>query len=191
MGVSIEGRLATGYRLRTMPDLLMPDVLAPLLKGTIFNKNIHHYYKIGSTNTTAMEADAAGAVEGTVFIAEQQSAGRGRGANTWHSEQSTGIYCSVILRPALPPSAVLVLTLATGLAVHAAVQQIDLHLTPDLKWPNDGLLHGKKFCGILTEMIVRGAGARILRRSSCWLNRCGNAPRWHLPLPMRRCGLSC
>ena len=162
MGVSIEGRLATGYRLRTMPDLLMPDVLAPLLKGTIFNKNIHHYYKIGSTNTTAMEAAAAGAPEGTVFIAEQQSAGRGRGANTWHSEQSSGIYCSVVLRPVLPPSAVLVLTLAAGLAVHAAIQQIDPHLSPDLKWPNDGLLDGKKFCGILTEMNAEATRARYI-----------------------------
>jgi BirA family transcriptional regulator, biotin operon repressor / biotin---[acetyl-CoA-carboxylase] ligase len=162
MGVSIEGRPATGYRLRTMPDLLMPDVLAPLLKGTIFTEHIHHYYKIGSTNTTAMEAAAAGAPEGTVFVAEQQSAGRGRGANTWHSEQSSGIYCSVVLRPALPPSAVLVLTLAAGLAVHAAIQQIDPHLSPDLKWPNDGLLDGKKFCGILTDMNAEATRVRYI-----------------------------
>jgi BirA family biotin operon repressor/biotin-[acetyl-CoA-carboxylase] ligase len=162
MGVSIKGRPATGYRLRTMPDLLMPDVLAPLLKGTIFTEHIHHYYKIGSTNTTAMEAAAAGAPEGSVFIAEQQSAGRGRGANTWHSEQSSGIYCSVVLRPALPPSAVLVLTLATGLAVHAAIKQIDARLSPDLKWPNDGLLDGKKFCGILTEMNAEATRVRYI-----------------------------
>jgi BirA family biotin operon repressor/biotin-[acetyl-CoA-carboxylase] ligase len=63
-----------------------------------------------------------------------------------------GIYCSVILRPALPPSEALILSLAAGLAVHAAVQEIDSRVNPDLKWPNDLLIDGKKFCGILTEM---------------------------------------
>src|SRR3989442_8746136 len=99
-------------------------MLAPLAKGTIFS-HIHHYYRIGSTNTVAMEAAAAGAAEGSVFLAEQQTAGRGRGAHQWHSARSTGIYCSVVLRPPLPPSDVLVLSLAAGLAVHSAVQEIN------------------------------------------------------------------
>jgi BirA family biotin operon repressor/biotin-[acetyl-CoA-carboxylase] ligase len=99
-----------------------------------------------------MEAASAGAPEGSVFLAEQQTAGRGRGANQWHSARSSGIYCSVLLRPALPPSDALLLSLAAGLAVHSAVQEIDSRLIPDLKWPNDVLIDGKKFCGILTEM---------------------------------------
>src|SRR6202035_224316 len=70
----------------------------------------------------------------------------------WHSERSTGIYCSVVLRPALPPSDVLVITLAAGLAVHAAIQKIDSRVAADLKWPNDVLIDKKKVCGILTEM---------------------------------------
>ena len=57
-----------------------------------------------------------------------------------------------MLRPALPPSEALVLSLAAGLAVHSAVQQIDSGAVPDLKWPNDLMIGGKKFCGILTEM---------------------------------------
>jgi BirA family transcriptional regulator, biotin operon repressor / biotin---[acetyl-CoA-carboxylase] ligase len=96
------------------------------------------------------------------LLAEKQTEGRGRGANTWHSEPSTGIYCSVVLRPALAPSAVLVLTLAAGLAVHSAVQQIDHNLAPDLKWPNDGLLNGKKFCGILAEMNAEATRVRYV-----------------------------
>jgi BirA family transcriptional regulator, biotin operon repressor / biotin---[acetyl-CoA-carboxylase] ligase len=151
LGVEVAGHPATGYRLKAVPDLLLPDVLAPLVKGTIF-KNIHHYYKIASTNTAAMDAAAARAPEGTVFLAEEQTGGRGRGANTWHSARSTGIYCSVVLRPALPPSEVLILSLAAGLAVHAAVREINPAMKPDLKWPNDLLLGEKKFCGILTEM---------------------------------------
>jgi len=152
LGVDIAGHPSTGYSLQSVPDLLLPAMLAPQLHGTRFGKHIHHYYKIGSTNTVAMEAASAGAPDGSVFLTEQQTAGRGRGAHQWHSARSSGIYCSVILRPALPPSDVLVLALAAGLAVHSAVQQIDARVVPDLKWPNDVLIGGKKFCGILTEM---------------------------------------
>jgi BirA family transcriptional regulator, biotin operon repressor / biotin---[acetyl-CoA-carboxylase] ligase len=158
LGVDVAGHPATGYRLRAVPDLLLPEMLAPSLKGTIFGgasggaKQLHHYYKIGSTNSEAMRSAAEGSPEGSVFLAEEQLAGRGRGANTWHSARSTGIYCSVILRPALPPSDALIFSLAAGLAVRAAVAEVAPQLPVDLKWPNDLLLGGKKFCGILTEM---------------------------------------
>ena len=174
LGVDIAGHPSTGYSLKSMPDLLLPDMLAPQLHGTIFGKHIHHYYKIGSTNAVAMEAASAGAPEGSVFLAEQQTAGRGRGAHQWYSTQSVGIYCSVLLRPALPPSDVLILSLAAGLAVHSAVQEIDSRVTPDLKWPNDVLLDGKKFSGILTEMnaevtrvryVVVGVGVNVNQSS--------------------------
>jgi BirA family biotin operon repressor/biotin-[acetyl-CoA-carboxylase] ligase len=152
LGVEIAGHPSSGYQLTAVPDLLLPELLEPLVRGTIFAEHIRHYYRAGSTNTLALEASDAGAPEGSVFLAEQQTAGRGRGNHSWHSAQSTGIYCSVILRPALPPSDVLVLSLAAGLAVQAAVREIDPHVLPDLKWPNDLLINGRKFCGILTEM---------------------------------------
>ncbi len=188
LGVDVAGHPATGYQLRAVPDLLLPEMLAPSLKGTIFGvvgrrvpqglkpasvettdgtaeavpypkpsrevsaKQIHHYYKIGSTNSEAMRSAAEGAPEGSVFLAEEQLAGRGRGAHAWHSARSAGIYCSVILRPAMPPSDALIFSLAAGLAVRAAVAEIAPQLVADLKWPNDLLLGGKKFCGILTEM---------------------------------------
>ncbi|HZD07812.1 MAG TPA: biotin--[acetyl-CoA-carboxylase] ligase, partial [Candidatus Limnocylindrales bacterium] len=149
-----------GYRLKSVPDLLLPDRLAPAVKGTIFAEHIQHYYKIGSTNTQAMEAAAAGAPEGGVFLAEEQTAGRGRGAHRWHSARSLGIHCSVILRPPLPPSEVLILSLAAGLAVQDAVREIDSRVEADLKWPNDLLIEGKKFCGILTEMNAEATRVR-------------------------------
>jgi BirA family transcriptional regulator, biotin operon repressor / biotin---[acetyl-CoA-carboxylase] ligase len=152
LGVDIAGHPSSGYQLTAVPDLLLPEMLEPLVRGTIFAEHIRHYYRAGSTNSLALEAAADGAPEGTVFLAEQQTAGRGRGSHQWHSAQSTGIYCSVILRPVLPPAEVLVLSLAAGLAVQSAIQAIDSHVLPDLKWPNDLLIHGKKFCGILTEM---------------------------------------
>lgn len=162
LGVEIAGHPSSGYQLTSMPDLLLPELLEPLLRGTIFAGNICHYYRAGSTNSLALEAASAGAAEGTVFLAEQQTAGRGRGNHQWHSAESTGIYCSVILRPALPPSDVLVLSLAAGLAVQAAIQEVDSHVLPDLKWPNDLLINGRKFCGILTEMSGEATRVRYI-----------------------------
>jgi BirA family transcriptional regulator, biotin operon repressor / biotin---[acetyl-CoA-carboxylase] ligase len=166
LGVDVAGHPATGYRLRSVPDLLLPEMLAQPLRGTVFGagaaKHIHHFYKIGSTNVAAMQAAAEGAPEGSVFLAEEQLAGRGRGAHTWHSARSTGIYCSVILRPAMAPSEALIFSLAAGLAVRSAVAEIAPQLHADLKWPNDLLLEGKKFCGILTEMNAEVTRVRYL-----------------------------
>ena len=170
LGVDVAGHPATGYQLRAVPDLLLSEILSPLVKSTIFAKQLHHYYKIGSTNTEAMQAAAEGAPEGSVFLAEEQLAGRGRGAHKWHSARSAGIYCSVVLRPPMPPSEALIFSLAAGLAVQSAVAETFPGLRPDLKWPNDVLLNGKKFCGILTEMnseatrvrhLVVGAGINV------------------------------
>ena len=170
LGVDIAGHSASGYRLRKVPDLLLAETLAPLLRGTIFASHIHHYFKTTSTNLVAMEAAAAGAPEGSVFLAEEQTAGRGRGAHGWLSARSQGIYCSAVLRPALSPADVLVLTLATGLAVCSAVEQVlgrhgeTLAGAPqlDLRWPNDPLLNGKKFCGILVELTAEATRVRYL-----------------------------
>jgi len=162
LGVDVAGLPATGYQLRSVPDLLLPEVLRPFLRGTIFNAQLHHFYKIGSTNTAAMAAAAEGAAEGSVFLAEEQTAGRGRGAHVWHSARSTGIYCSSVLRPVLPPYEVLVLSLAAGLAVQAAIEQVDSRVIADLKWPNDILIEGKKVCGILTEMNAEATRVRYI-----------------------------
>jgi BirA family biotin operon repressor/biotin-[acetyl-CoA-carboxylase] ligase len=162
LGVDVAGHPATGYQLCSVPDLLLPEIIRPLARGTIFQKDLHHFYKIASTNTAAMAAAAEGAPEGTVFLAEEQTAGRGRGANAWQSPRSTGIYCSLILRPLLPPSDVLTLSLAAGLSVQAAIREIDSRIDVDLKWPNDLLIQGKKVCGILTEMNAEATRVRYI-----------------------------
>ena len=173
LGVQIAGHPATGYRLEAVPDLLLPEFIAPALKGTLFAGTIQHYFRVGSTNRAAMEAAAAGAAEGSVFLAEEQTAGRGRSGHDWYSEKSSGIYASILLRPNVPPSDVLVLSLATGLAVQSAVEEVS-GIRPDLRWPNDLLLGNKKFCGILTEMnaeptrvryVVVGIGVNVNQKS--------------------------
>lgn len=162
LGVDVAGHPATGYQLRSVPDLLLPEILRPLLRGTMFEAHLHHFYKIGSTNSAAMGSAAEGVPEGSVLLAEEQTAGRGRGANTWQSPRSTGIYCSAVLRPPLPPSDVLLLSLMAGLAVQAAIQQTDSRVQADLKWPNDILIDGKKVCGILTEMNAEATRVRYV-----------------------------
>ncbi len=151
-------------------DLLAPAALAPLLVGTVFADpaHIHHFSLISSTNTAALQAAAGGAPEGTIFIAEEQTAGRGRGDHSWHSEALAGIYMSVILRPKLEPSDALLISLAAGLAVRSAVKQVT-GLSADLKWPNDVLLADptqpsvkKKFCGILAEMSSESTRVRYV-----------------------------
>jgi len=161
MGVEIAGHPATGYQLQSVPDLLLPEVVKPLVKGTIFAERLHHYFRIGSTNAEAMDAAARGEPEGSVFLAEEQTAGRGRGGHSWLSEKSSGIYCSVVLRPEISPADTLAISLAAGLAVRAAVREVT-SLVADLRWPNDVLLAGKKFCGILIEMNAEPTRVRYL-----------------------------
>src|SRR5437660_11883552 len=133
-------------------DSLEPSMLARRLQGTIFGErsNIRYFRAIGSTNTAAMQAALQGAEEGSLFIAEEQLAGRGRGGHSWHSEARSGIYLSVILRPKVEPSAALALSLIAGVAVHDAIMDV-CKVAPDLRWPNDVLLGGRKVAGVLTE----------------------------------------
>src|SRR5512146_47762 len=151
LGVEIAGHPATGYRLEAVPDLLLPDILDPQLRGTMFAGRLHHFFRVSSTNVVGMSAAAQGEPEGAVFIAEEQTAGRGRGGHTWESQASVGVYASTLLRPPLPPADALLLSLLAGLAVTQAIESVTT-IQPDLRWPNDVLMNGRKFCGILTEL---------------------------------------
>ena len=161
LGVRIIGHPATGYQLESVADLLLPDIVGPLVKGTIFANRLRHYFRIGSTNVVAMEAAAAGELEGTVFFAEEQVAGKGRGNNAWESAPSAGIYCSIVLRPQMAPADALLLSLIAGVAVAEAVEEVTA-LRGDLRWPNDVLLGERKFCGILTEMHAEATRVRYV-----------------------------
>src|SRR3954471_6783548 len=104
-----------------MPEDKIPaNALRELVQGTIFSERIHYFDEIDSTNSAAMLAAQSGGAEGSVFIAERQTEGRGRGGNTWHSEPGA-IMFSVILRPQISAKDILIFSLATGLAASAAV----------------------------------------------------------------------
>jgi BirA family biotin operon repressor/biotin-[acetyl-CoA-carboxylase] ligase len=151
LGVRVKGHPRTGYHIERVPDILMPQLLSHRLYGTPFARRIVHFFKVESTNTVAMRLGDQGEPHGTIILAEEQTAGRGRAGRTWISEKSAGITCSLLLRPPIPPAHAPLLTLVAGLAARdAAAEEIDA--VPDIRWPNDVLIKGRKFCGILTEM---------------------------------------
>jgi BirA family transcriptional regulator, biotin operon repressor / biotin---[acetyl-CoA-carboxylase] ligase len=151
LGVRVKGHPRSGYQIEKVPDILAPKILHRRLPPGPFGKRIHHFFKTDSTNSVAMALGDQGEPHGTVVIAEEQTAGRGRAGHAWHSEKTNGIYMTVLLRPPLSPQQAPLITLAAGLAVREAILE-QTGLAPDLRWPNDLLFGRKKFCGILTEM---------------------------------------
>lgn len=151
VGVRVKGKPNTGYFLERVPDILSPELLRQRLKGSLFGKRIHHFFRTDSTNRIALELGQAGEPEGAVVLAEEQTAGRGRAGRSWFSERASGIYATLLLRPPISPVQAPLLTMMAGLSAHAAIAA-QTGLRPDLKWPNDLLLNGRKLGGILTEM---------------------------------------
>lgn len=142
-----------------MTDLLNAEALKSALEETMFAETIHIFPSIDSTNTHAMQEAQQGAPHGSVYLAEEQTAGRGRGAHVWHSEPYAGLYISVVLRPQMTPADALWLSLAMGLAVQTAVENVTA-LVADIRWPNDLLFGDRKFGGVLTEMNAEAARVR-------------------------------
>ena len=161
LGVRVKGHPGTGYFLEKVPDILTPDALRQRLKGSLFGKRIYHFFKTDSTNRVALELGHAGEPEGAVVLAEEQTAGKGRAGRAWQSDRGVGVYVTLLLRPKLAPVQAPLLTMMAGLSAHAAIHT-QTGLAPDLKWPNDLLLRGKKVGGILTEMHAEPAQVRFI-----------------------------
>jgi len=120
------------------------------LAGSIFAGKLHYASTTASTNSDAAAGARTDAPHGSVYFAEEQTAGRGRGENTWHSVAGEGLYVSVLLRPQLPAARFALLPLAAGLAAAHAIQSAS-GLRIDLRWPNDLLIGARKAGGILVE----------------------------------------
>src|SRR6202166_739582 len=161
LGVRVKGHPRKGYRIERVPDVLSPSLLRRRLRNSPFGKRIYHYFKTASTNRIALDLGHAGEAHGTFVIAEEQTGGRGRAGRSWHSEKTSGIYMSVLLRPPISPLVAPVITMVAGLAVRDAVEE-ETGVVADLRWPNDLLAGGKKFSGILTEMYAEPRQARFV-----------------------------
>jgi BirA family biotin operon repressor/biotin-[acetyl-CoA-carboxylase] ligase len=145
-----------------MDDTLHSSAIRTALVGTRFAARFEHFATAGSTNTLLLEAAANGAAEGTVYIADEQTAGRGRSDHAWHSAAGEGLYLSALVKPALLLRDALLLSLATGLAAWQAVHETAA-LDVDLRWPNDLLLGRRKLGGILVETAVDSGSEAQLR----------------------------
>lgn len=153
-GLAIRGELFTGYRLVRLPDVMLPQLIKPRLRTRTLGRTLYHFYSVDSTNLFAsrlLNHDSRKVPDGTVILAESQTAGRGRVGRSWHSEPESGLYFSMVLRPKVPAGWAPLFTLATAVAMHNAVER-HTRLDVDIKWPNDLLIDGKKACGILSEI---------------------------------------
>ncbi len=120
------------------------------LAHTLFAGKLHFSPVTNSTNTDALQAARAAAPHGSVYFADEQLAGRGRGNHAWHSTAGAGLYVSVLLRPQIPAAHLPLLPLAAGLAAADAIRTTT-SLIIDLRWPNDLLIGPRKTGGILVE----------------------------------------
>lgn len=108
------------------------------------------YPCVTSTNALAKDCGERGDAEGTVIIAAEQTAGRGRLGRVFYSPANTGLYMSILLRPSIPPTEALSVTTAAAVAICRAIERVS-DKTAQIKWVNDVFCDGKKVCGILTE----------------------------------------
>ena len=126
----------------------------------ILGRELHCLERVDSTNTYAKKLALSGAPEGTVVIANDQTAGRGRMGRQFQSPRDKGIYLTVLLRPEMEPQRLMPVTAMAGVAVCQAVEKV-CGVRPGLKWPNDPVIGNRKLCGVLTEMSLEGETGHV------------------------------
>jgi BirA family biotin operon repressor/biotin-[acetyl-CoA-carboxylase] ligase len=152
LGYAITAGAPRGYRLLDAPDLLhADDLLARLGNTRVVGRDIRVFEQTTSTNDVVEKLAHDGVREGVVVFAEAQTRGRGRLGRAWASPRGKGLWFSVLLRPDLRPQETTQLTVAGATALRRAVHR-ETGLRPEIKWPNDLLLRGRKFAGLLTEL---------------------------------------
>jgi BirA family biotin operon repressor/biotin-[acetyl-CoA-carboxylase] ligase len=169
-----EKKTLSSEALVSISDLLLPAEISHGLTTRNFGKRISYREECSSTQDLAAELARQGEPEGSMVITEAQTRGRGRKGRSWISTPGTGVCLSVILRPKLQASQIVQIPMVAGVAAVRAISAVTC-LEPDIKWPNDILLNGKKVAGILTEMscekdqinyIILGIGINVNSRHS-------------------------
>lgn len=150
-GYRFEAAPRKGYRLLAKPDIFDLPAFIGKLQTERFGKHVKYYDEVDSTQTVALSLVAEGAPEGTLVLAERQTAGRGRMGRQWHSPKGKGLWMSMILRPKhIPLTFTPQLTLLVSVALCRAIRAI-VPVEAGIKWPNDLLIGGRKAAGILLE----------------------------------------
>ncbi|AQY50807.1 bifunctional biotin operon repressor/biotin-[acetyl-CoA-carboxylase] synthetase [Listeria weihenstephanensis FSL R9-0317] len=150
-GFEIEAKRGSGYSIQPSEELFTEEMLYFRAKTEFIGQQVAFYKEVASTQIIAHQLVGEGAVDGTVVIADQQTAGKGRLARPWDSQKGTGIWMSTILRPNIPMQQVPQLTFIASLAVAEAIDNVT-GLDAQIKWPNDLYIDKRKVCGVLTEM---------------------------------------
>ena len=150
-GCRIEAVRNKGYRLLSVEDGIGGAQIGSLLKTEYMGRKLVYFRETDSTNIQIKKLAEAGSPEGTLVVAESQTAGKGRRGRSWSSPAGSSIYMSYLLRPKIPPYSASMLTLLAGMACVTAIRE-ETGLNSAIKWPNDLVIGGKKICGILTEM---------------------------------------
>ena len=154
-GYQVEAVRNKGYHIVDSPDVMTKEELDSLMDTQWAGRNIVYYDSVDSTNLRIKQMGDEGAPEGTLAVADKQTAGRGRRGRSWDSPSGSSIYMSLLLRPEIEPDQAPMLTLVMALSVAEGIMDCgDSCGNPDvkIKWPNDIVYQGKKLCGILTEM---------------------------------------
>lgn len=152
LGYDIVASPHQGYRLVSVPDVLHADDLLSLVQGNkIVGRDIRVFEQTASTNDIVEKLARDGVKEGVVVFAESQTKGRGRLGRKWISPPRQGLWFSVLLRPKLRPQGATQLTVAAATALFRAIRDV-AGIAPEIKWPNDILIKGRKVCGVLTEL---------------------------------------
>ncbi len=140
-----------GYKLKKKTPYLLENEIKPFLETKFIGKNYIFFEEIDSTNNYLKNNEFE---EGTVVIAEAQTAGKGRKGRKWISIKEKGLYFSILLKPKIPVSDILKFSLIFPLALHKTI--LDFGIQAKIKWPNDIYINGKKTAGILTETDIEG-----------------------------------
>jgi BirA family biotin operon repressor/biotin-[acetyl-CoA-carboxylase] ligase len=152
LGYEIDAGPHLGYKLVGVPDVLhADDLMSRLGKTRVIGRDIHVFQETTSTNDIIEKFARDGVKEGVVVFAESQTKGRGRLGRKWISPAKKGLWFSILLRPDLRPHETTQLTVASATALRRAIEA-QTGLEPEIKWPNDILIRGKKVAGILTEL---------------------------------------
>jgi BirA family biotin operon repressor/biotin-[acetyl-CoA-carboxylase] ligase len=179
-GYTIE-RTGDAYRLAGAQDLLLAERIEPVLRGCRLGTPLFTYGRLGSTNELAAHLASADAPEGTLVTAEEQTRGRGRQGKTWHSPPGVGLWMSLVLRPAFEPRRAAGVPLLGALAVAEGIRRVT-GTSPEIKWPNDVFLGGRKLAGVLGESAVEGNRVRF---AVLGMGVNVNLPATNLPIDLR------
>lgn len=154
-GYKIEAIRNKGYRLVSVPDRILSQQIRRELHTRWAGVNLICLKEIDSTNNEAKRlAENGTAGHGTLVVSELQTAGKGRRGRGFISPEGCGIFMSLVIKDEIRPERASMLTLVMGLAVQQAIKNLT-DLKPQIKWPNDIVVNGKKLCGILTEMSIQ------------------------------------